>query len=59
MPKSKTRPYIIATALFLIIWLTQPTVSTGSQIVFDYIARFLVCLLIGFGINWLLTRKKK
>jgi hypothetical protein len=58
MPKSKTRPYIIATALFLVIWLTQPTVSTGSQIVFDYIARFLFCLLIGFGVEWVVFKKK-
>jgi hypothetical protein len=59
MPKSKSRPYIIAIALFLIIWLTQPTVSTGSQIVFDYIARVLVCLAIGFGVEWFVSRGKK
>ena len=59
MTKSKSRPYTIAVALFLLILFTQPTVSTDSQIVFDYIARFLFCILIGFGVEWVLTRKKK
>ena len=59
MPKSPIRPYTIAIALFLVILFTQPTVSTGSQIVFDYIARFLFCLLIGFGVEWVISRAKK
>jgi hypothetical protein len=60
MPKKQQlRPYLIAISLFLVLLFTQPTISTGSQIVFDYIARFLICLLIGFGINKLISRKKK
>ena len=59
MPKSKSRPYTIAIALFLVILFTQPTVSTGSQIVFDYIARFIFCILIGFGVEWVVSRGKQ
>ncbi|MEI6729473.1 MAG: hypothetical protein WCK98_07590 [bacterium] len=59
MLKSKTRPFAVAIALFLVIFFTQPTISTGKQIVFDYIARFLICLAIGFGVEWVISRGKK
>jgi len=59
MPKkSPLRPFLIAIAIFLILLLTQPTISTGSQIIYDYIARFLFCLLIGFGVEWVISRGK-
>ena len=57
MPKT-LRPILIATALFLAILFIQPTVSTGSEIVFDYLIRFLVCLGLGFLINRFLPKKK-
>jgi hypothetical protein len=57
MPKT-LRPILIATALFLIIIFVQPTVSTGSEIVFDYLIRFLICLGLGFLINRFLPKKK-
>jgi hypothetical protein len=61
MPKSKIRTFTIAIAiaLFLVILFTQPTISTGKQIVFDYIARLLICLAIGFGMEWVVSRGKK
>jgi hypothetical protein len=59
MSKSNIRPYLIATVVFLVILFVQPTISAGSDIIFDYLIRFIFCLLIGFGINWFFTRKKK
>jgi hypothetical protein len=58
MPKSTLRPILIATALFLAILFIQPTVSTGSERVFDYLIRFLICLGLGFLINRFLPKKK-
>jgi hypothetical protein len=58
MSKSNIRPYLIATTLFLVILFVQPTISTGSEIVFDYLIRFLICLGLGFLINRFLPKKK-
>lgn len=52
------RPILIATALFLVILFVQPTISKGSEIIFDYLIRFIFCLLIGFGLVWVVDRKR-